>query len=279
VKDIGLRCLVGPDRSYLNTVLGVCVTALDEGRSDDGHGVVPLGHDQHSDELLVAVDDEVTAEFLGFLLVLDELSGAHLLQMASVGLFDHACQSLSFVQRNFRSNAVSAHPQHDGHLAQFPHRLLPVPIVDLVLEPCAQSPSIRRMSLAAFRRVDVSVAGVELVGGRQRGLLEEELLDADVEAVALWRPPAFGQPRLSLLGGLGVAVQEGLDTNVLQAGLQHLAALEERVEGVDMRPDGFCQGGVGCVVLWRVPEQPLPPERVIVDGPVGVCGSRSHGGR
>lgn len=101
---------------------------------------------------------------------------------------------------------MAPYPQHDGNLTQFPDALLPVAIVDLVFEPCAQLASIGSMSLTAFRWIDVSVTGREFVRGRQHSLFQKHFLDANIETVPLWGLSALCQPDLSLLSGLREAV-------------------------------------------------------------------------
>ena len=86
MKNVRLRGLVGSHGSDLNTVFRVGMATLDKGTTDDGHGKVSLSHNQHSDELFVSVDNEITTQFLRFFLVLDELFGGGLFEMAPVGL-------------------------------------------------------------------------------------------------------------------------------------------------------------------------------------------------
>ena len=86
MEDVGLGGLVWSNGSHLDTVLSVGGTSVGETWSDDGHWVVSALHDQHSDELLDTVDDEVATHLVGLLLVLDEVVWGHVVQVASVGL-------------------------------------------------------------------------------------------------------------------------------------------------------------------------------------------------
>ena len=211
MKHVRLGCLVGSNGSYLNTELGVCVSTLDEGTTNDGHGEVPLADNQHSDELLVSVHNEVTTQFLRLFLASNELLGGRLFEVAAVGA------------------------QHDWHLTQLTHRLHPVSVVDLVLEPGAELTTVSRMSLTALGRVDVAVLGAELVGGRDGGFFEKDFLHAHVQSVALGRPQALGLASFALLDGLCLAIEEGLGADFLQSSGQDIAVFEEGIERVDVR--------------------------------------------
>lgn len=126
MQDVSLRCLIRTNGAYLHTELGVGVTTLHERSTDDGHGEVSLADNQHTNELLVTVDNVETAQLLGFLVVSHELVGSRLLEVAPVG----------------------AH--HDGHITQLADRLHPVSVVDLPLETSLELSTVCRMALSAF---------------------------------------------------------------------------------------------------------------------------------
>lgn len=85
----------------MDTVFGVGVTTFDERTTDNGHRVVSLSNDEHSNKLFVTVDNVVTAKLFRFLLMPYEFLRGCFLQVTSVGLVD--------VSR-FRQPQLSTHP-------------------------------------------------------------------------------------------------------------------------------------------------------------------------
>ena len=133
------------------------------------------------------------------------------------------------------------------------------------------------MSLTGFRRIDIPIAGGELVRGRQHGLLQENLSNAHIQTVPLGRFPALCLPCLFLLGSFGLSIEEGLGSDILQTGFQDLTVFKKRIERIDMRTDGLGQGGICGVILGGMFEQMLPSESIKIDRPIGISRSGSHG--
>ena len=52
---------------------------------------------------------------------------------------------------------AAAYPKHDGHRTKRLHQLLPVTIVDLILETRSQLPSVRYVPFSALGRKDMAV--------------------------------------------------------------------------------------------------------------------------
>lgn len=75
-----LPCLISPDTPNLGREFGVLPTTVPEAGADEGHDLVSPRLDDHTDDPFVPVHDEVTTEFSGFLLVLDELLTVHVFQ-------------------------------------------------------------------------------------------------------------------------------------------------------------------------------------------------------
>lgn len=132
------------------------------------------------------------------------------------------------------------------------------------------------MALSALCWVNVAVSRVELVGWRQHSLLEEDLSDADVEPIPLrWRA-ALCTTFLSLLWGLGVAIQEGLGSDIFQTFLDQFRVSKQRIEGIDVRANCGFQGREGGMVLGRISEESLPPQSVELHSPFGICRCWCH---
>lgn len=160
-------------------------------------------------------------------------------------------------------------------MAQIAHLLLPVAIVDLVLDARAQLAAVGRVALPGLGGEDVAVLEGELVGGRQHRLVEEDVLDAHVQAVA--RADVFGL-------GVGVAVEEDLGADVVQGLLDLAAAGKDGIERLNVGVDSGGKGRVGGRVLGRVLEEVLAAQGAEGRGPAGAgvgsgSSSRSHGGR
>lgn len=171
-----------------------------------------------------------------------------------------------------RRRSWTAHPQHDGDGAQVAHFFVPVAIVDLVLEAGAQLAAVGGVSLAALGGQNGAILERNLVGRRQDRAVEEDVLDADGEPVAL--ADVFGL-------GVGVAVKEALGANVLETLLKLAAGSEDGIERAQMRLDGGGQGRVGGGVGRGILKQVLSALRVEAGGPrlrrLGLCCSRGHG--
>jgi hypothetical protein len=86
VDRVGAGGLVRSDTSDLAPVRRIRHTALGETGSVQVQRVVPAGDDEVPDELLVAVDDEVSAKRGGLLATLDHLGGGHAGEVAPRGL-------------------------------------------------------------------------------------------------------------------------------------------------------------------------------------------------
>ena len=74
-----------PDTPHLHGVGCEELASVDEAAARERHWVVPLVHDEHPDDALVAVDDEVAAELVHVLLLLDELLLGHAAQVTVLG--------------------------------------------------------------------------------------------------------------------------------------------------------------------------------------------------
>jgi hypothetical protein len=73
-----------------------------------------------------------------------------------------------------------AYPQHNRDVTQIAHLLLPVAVVDLVLDAGPQLAPVCGMALSALGGEDVAVLQGMLVGRGQDCLVEEDFLDADM---------------------------------------------------------------------------------------------------
>ena len=69
----GLSVEVLPHAAHLHCELGVSWAPVGVGGTQEGHGVVSLLKDQHTDHLLVAVYDEIATEFVAVLCQLYQL--------------------------------------------------------------------------------------------------------------------------------------------------------------------------------------------------------------
>ena len=70
--------------SHLHRIWREELRAVDEAASLESHWVVPLVHDQHTDDSLVAINDEVASELVHVLLGLDQLVLSHVVQVAEL---------------------------------------------------------------------------------------------------------------------------------------------------------------------------------------------------
>ena len=181
MENVRLRSLIGTDRSDLDAKLGVACTSSDKGISDDSHRVISFGDNQEPYELLVPIDYEVPTQFLGLLFPVDQFGGCALLQVTLVA------------------------PEHNRHLSQITHCVLPVSIVDPIIDPRPELATVARMSFATLAGIDVSVFGAELVIAWQDRLLQEDIPDPDGQPVFLAQRSPFllsGGPLLRCFIGL-----------------------------------------------------------------------------
>jgi hypothetical protein len=87
VEGVGLRSLIGANRADGDSEGSVGGATVAEGGTDDGGDVVATGNDEEANETLVAVDDEVAAHLLGFLVVLDEARWRQAFEVAASRLW------------------------------------------------------------------------------------------------------------------------------------------------------------------------------------------------
>ena len=59
--------------SHLDCIGCEELASIHEAAASEGHRVVPLVHNEHSNDSLVAIDNEVSAKLVHVLLLLDEL--------------------------------------------------------------------------------------------------------------------------------------------------------------------------------------------------------------
>jgi hypothetical protein len=166
-----------------------------------------------------------------------------------------------------------SHPQHDWDLSQIADLLLPILIIDFVLQTGTKLATVCGVALTALRGEDVAVFQSDLVRGRQNSLVEEDILDAHGKSVPA--PNLFGLR-------VWVAIVEVLDANVLDALLYLAAGRKDTVEGVDVGVNGCRECWVGGLVLGRVPEEVLAALRVEIGRPLWLLfggSSWSHDGR
>jgi hypothetical protein len=86
VQSVGLRRLVRPYGSDLDTVRRVGGASILERVSDDRGDVIPPRHDQETDQPLVSVDDEVATHLFGLFMVRDELRRRQVAEVTPSGL-------------------------------------------------------------------------------------------------------------------------------------------------------------------------------------------------
>lgn len=79
-----MRSLVGSDGSDLNTVFGVCGSSVDERGTNDGHGVVSSVDNEHTDELLDTVDNEVATKLIRLFSFVDKFLGRKTFEMTAI---------------------------------------------------------------------------------------------------------------------------------------------------------------------------------------------------
>lgn len=69
----GLREEILSDTAHHYRIGSEELVPVDEGRTIEGYWVVPLCHDEHTDESLVTVDNKVSSELCHVFLLLNEL--------------------------------------------------------------------------------------------------------------------------------------------------------------------------------------------------------------
>ena len=143
--------------------------------------------------------------------------------------------------------------KHDGDVAQISDLLLPVSIVDPPPQSRAHLAAVCGMSFAGLCREDITVLKGDLVAGWQDGLVEENILYAQIQPVA--GASLFGRR-------IWIAIEENLGANVPYALGQLAAGSEDGVEGLDMGIDGGGEGRVCRLVLGRVAEQLVSPQGI-----------------
>ena len=81
-----MRGLIGSDGADLDTEFCVGCTSVDERGPDDGHGVVSSVDNEHTDQLLDTVDDEVSSQLFSLFSLVDQFLRRKTLEVAAVGL-------------------------------------------------------------------------------------------------------------------------------------------------------------------------------------------------
>ena len=104
VKCDGLGKHVITHAAHLHGVRGEEFSTVDEAATLKGHWVVALVHNEHPNDPFITVDDEVAAELVHVLLLLDELSLGHATQVAILG--GHHDGDLANANVNFLWNFI-----------------------------------------------------------------------------------------------------------------------------------------------------------------------------
>ena len=76
------RKIVLPNASHLDCILSVACASIAVGPPDEPHGIVLLLEQQHSDDFLVTVDDEIPSVLGLILILLNQFLGSETIQMA-----------------------------------------------------------------------------------------------------------------------------------------------------------------------------------------------------
>ncbi|KAH3668898.1 hypothetical protein OGAPHI_002653 [Ogataea philodendri] len=136
-----------------------CREEILERGSDDGHRMVSSLNNQHSDQLLDTVHNEISSQFVSFLTQVDQLVRRQVFQMTSVGL------------------------QHDGYLTGFSNLTDLLSVVDRPANFEQESGSIRGHSFSALCRICISNHR-ELVSRRHLRLGHLDRVHSDLEFVS-----------------------------------------------------------------------------------------------
>ena len=83
MQSVGDTGLIGSNATYLNGLGCIGRATVCERRSNKGNDVISAGKDEVTDETFVSVDDEISAEFFWFLVVLHKFCRRHSTQVTA----------------------------------------------------------------------------------------------------------------------------------------------------------------------------------------------------